>query len=71
MTKYGNLIFFILALFTVIFCHFAELLPEVGDVTGITSGSHEAGEVTVAHTVGKEVWTESCCAIFSAWGWQG
>lgn len=45
------LFFFILALFTVIFGHFAELLHDVGDVIGIASRSHEAGEVTVAHTV--------------------
>lgn len=43
----------------------------MGDVTGIASGSHEAGEVTAAHAVGKEGWTESCCSESSAWGWQG
>lgn len=40
----------------------------MGDVTGIASGSHEAGDVTAAHTVGKQDWTESCYAISSARG---
>lgn len=62
--------FFALALFTVIFGHFAELLHDVGDVIGIASGSHEPGDVTVAHTEGEQHWAESCCNVFCM-GWQG
>lgn len=63
--------FFALALFTVIFGHFAELLHDVGDVIGIASGSHEPGDVIAAHTEGEKDWAESWCAVSSAWGWQG
>lgn len=63
--------FLVLALFTVIFGHFAELLHDVGDVIGIASGSHEPGDVTMAHAEGEQDGAESCCAVSSAWGWQG